>query len=57
MLYISTSIWVLRTEGCVGEQASLGFDMNFGDFLLHKLVQAYYFNMLKYTTDVAFEHV
>ena len=29
------------TEGCMGEQASLGFDLTFGDVLLHKLVQAY----------------
>ena len=29
------------TEGCMGEQASLGFDMTFADVLLHKLVQAY----------------
>ena len=25
----------------MGEQASLGFDLTFGDILLHKLVQAY----------------
>ena len=29
------------TEGCMGEQASLEFDLTFGDVLLHKLVQAY----------------
>ena len=29
------------TEGCMGEQASLEFDLDFGDVLLHKLVQAY----------------
>ena len=29
------------TEGCMGEQASLGFDMTFGYVLLHELVQAY----------------
>ena len=28
------------TEGCMGEQASLEFDLTFGDVLLHKLVQA-----------------
>ena len=26
----------------MGEQASLEFDLSFGDVLLHKLVQAYY---------------
>ena len=31
----------LATEGCMGEQASLEFDLTFGDVLLHKLVQAY----------------
>ena len=31
------------------EQASLEFDLTFGDVLLHKLVQAYQFNMLRYT--------
>ena len=25
------------TEGCMGEQASLEFDLTFGDVLLHKL--------------------
>ena len=29
------------TEGCMGEQASLEFDLTFGYVLLHKLVQAY----------------
>ena len=29
------------TEGCMGEQTSLEFDLTFGDVLLHKLVQAY----------------
>ena len=29
------------TKGCIGEQASLEFDLTFGDVLLHKLVQAY----------------
>ena len=29
------------TEGRMGEQASLEFDLTFGDVLLHKLVQAY----------------
>ena len=29
------------TEGCMGEQASLDFDLTFGDVLPHKLVQAY----------------
>ena len=29
------------TEGCMGEQASLEFDLTFGDVLLPKLVQAY----------------
>ena len=29
------------TEGCMREQASLEFDLPFGDVLLHKLVQAY----------------
>ena len=32
----------------MGEQASLEFDLTFGDVLLHKLVQAYQFNMLRY---------
>ena len=31
----------LFTENCMGEQASLEFDLTFGDVLLHKLVQAY----------------
>ena len=30
-----------RTEGCMGEQASLESDLTFGDVLLHKQVQAY----------------
>ena len=29
-----------HTEGCMGEQTSLKFDLTFGDVLLHKLVQA-----------------
>ena len=29
------------TEGCMGEQASLEFDLTLDDVLLHKLVQAY----------------
>ena len=29
------------TEGCMGEQTSLEFDLTFVDVLLHKLVQAY----------------
>ena len=29
------------TEGWMGEQTSLEFDLTFGDVLLHKLVQAY----------------
>ena len=29
------------TEGCMGEQASLEFDLTFDDVLLHTLVQAY----------------
>ena len=29
------------TESSLGEQASLKFDLTFGDVLLHKLVQAY----------------
>ena len=29
------------TEGCMGEQASLEFDLTFGDVLLPELVQAY----------------
>ena len=29
------------TEGFMGEQVSLEFDLTFGDVLLHKLVQAY----------------
>ena len=29
------------TEGCMGEQASLEFDLTFGDVLLHKLVKNY----------------
>ena len=37
------------TEGCMGEQASLEFDLTFSDVLLHKLVQAYKFNMFRYT--------
>ena len=32
---------LLYTEGCMGEQASLEFDLNFDDVLLHKLVHAY----------------
>ena len=31
----------LYTEGCMGEQTSLEFNLTFGDVLLHKLVQAY----------------
>ena len=30
----------------MGEQTSLEFDLTFGDFLLHELVQAYYFQNL-----------
>ena len=30
-----------NTDGCMGEKASLGFDLTFGDVLLHNLVQAY----------------
>ena len=29
------------TEGCMGEQATLEFDLTSGDVLLHELVQAY----------------
>ena len=29
------------TEGYMGEQASLEFDLTFGDVMLYKLVQAY----------------
>ena len=43
------------TEGCMGEQASLGFDLTFGDVLLHKLVQAYLFNMLRYTLHIIYQ--
>ena len=32
----------------MGEQTSLEFDLTFGDVSLHKLVQAYEFNMLRY---------
>ena len=31
------------------EQTSLDFDLTFGDVLRHELVQAYKFNMLRYT--------
>ena len=31
----------LSREGCMGEEASLEFDLTFGDILLHKLVKAY----------------
>ena len=30
-----------NTEGCMGEQAPLEFDLSFGDVLLHKLGQAF----------------
>ena len=36
----------------MGEQASLEFDLTFGDVLLHKLVQAYWFNMLRYILSI-----
>ena len=36
----------------MGEQASLEFDLTFGDVLLHKLVQAYQFNMLRYISYI-----
>ena len=29
------------TEGCLGEQASLEFDLTYGDVFLHKLLKAY----------------
>ena len=45
----------LPTKGCMGEQASLEFDLTFGDVLLHKLVQAYYFNLLRYTLFVIYQ--
>ena len=32
----------------MGEQALLEFDLTCGAVLLHKQVQAYYFNMLRY---------
>ena len=35
-----------------GEQASLGFDLTFGDVLLHKLVQAYYLMNYYYLSTV-----
>ena len=34
------------TEGCIGEQATLEFDLPFGEVFLHKLVKAYQFNLL-----------
>ena len=43
------------TEGRLGEQASLEFDLTFVDVLLHKLVQAYWFNMLKYTLYIIYQ--
>ena len=39
--YASISVANVCTEGCMGEQALLEFDMTFGDVLLHKQVQAY----------------
>ena len=39
----------------MGEQASLEFDLTFGDVLLHKLVQAYKFNMLRYTLHIIYQ--
>ena len=47
--------WLVSTEGCMGEQASLEFDLNFGDVLPHKLVQGYKFNMLRYTLYVIYQ--
>ena len=31
--------WPLSTEGCMGEEVLLEFDLTFGDVMLHKLVQ------------------
>ena len=39
----------------MGEQASLEFDLTFGDVLLHKLVQAYKFNTLRYTLYILYQ--
>ena len=36
-----SGIIVEDTEGCMGEQTSVEFDLTFGEVLLHKLVQAY----------------
>ena len=36
----------------MGEQASLQFDLTYGDVSLHKLLQAYWFNMLRYTLNI-----
>ena len=39
----------------MGEQASLEIDLTFGDVLLHKLVQAYLFNMLRYILYIIYQ--
>ena len=40
----------------MGEQTSLEFDLTFGNVLLHKLIQAYNFNMLSYYIDLTSLH-
>ena len=40
-LVSKTKLHFQCTEGCMGEQASLEFDLTFDDVLLHKLIQAY----------------
>ena len=40
LLYTVLTGQVHVTEGCMGKQASLEFDLTFGDVSLHKLVQA-----------------
>ena len=44
-----------HTEGCMEEQASLVFELTLGDVLLHKLVQAYKFNMIRYTFYIIYK--
>ena len=52
----STANKTCCTEGCMGEQTSLKFDLTFGDVLVHKLVQTYYFNILIYPLFIIYQN-
>ena len=38
----------------MGEQTSLEFDLTFGDVLIHEIVPAYEFNMLRHTLYIIY---